>query len=105
MSSVYKMIALEHISDEILTRAGALGALSNGLSRLFWSYLLDSYSFTTVYFIMMVIQFTNGLLIYPMRSNETVYPFIVILCFFTYGAHFSILPTQIAKLYGIKRGP
>ena len=92
MASVYKMIALEHISDEILTRAGALGALSNGLSRLFWSSLLDSFSFTTVYFIMMIIQFTNGLLIYPMRTDEKVYPFLVILCFFTYGAHFSIFP-------------
>ena len=55
MSSVYKIIALEHISDEILTKAGAFGALSNGISRLFWSSLLDKFSFTTVYFIMMFI--------------------------------------------------
>jgi len=41
MSSVYKMIALEFISDNILTTAGGFGMLCNGASRLFWSSMLD----------------------------------------------------------------
>ena len=53
MSSVYKSIALEYISDDILTTAGAFGALCNGLSRLFWTYLLDIFGFKKVYFVMM----------------------------------------------------
>ena len=55
MSSVYKMIALEFISDDILTTAGAFGMLCNGLSRLFWSSMLDKFSFKKVYFLMMII--------------------------------------------------
>ena len=45
MSSVYKMIALEFIADDILTIAGGVGMLCNGLSRLFWSSMLDKFSF------------------------------------------------------------
>ena len=55
MSSVYKIIALEFISDDILTTAGAFGMLCNGLSRLFWSSMLDKFSFKIVYFSMMII--------------------------------------------------
>lgn len=69
MSSVYKLIALEFISDDILTTAGGFGMLCNGLSRVFWSSMLDKYSFKKVYFSMMTIQTINTLLIYPMRSN------------------------------------
>ena len=52
---MYKSIALEYINDDILTTAGAFGAICNGLSRLFWTYLLDIFGFKKVYFIMMAI--------------------------------------------------
>ena len=55
MSSVYKIISLEFISDDILTTAGGFGMLCNGLSRLFWSSMLDKFSFKKVYFSMMAI--------------------------------------------------
>jgi hypothetical protein len=42
----YKFSADEkYIDDEVLTIAGALGAVCNGGSRLLWASLLDKYTF------------------------------------------------------------
>ena len=39
MANVYKNIALGLVSDKILTTAGAIGSVCNGLSRVMWTTL------------------------------------------------------------------
>lgn len=48
--SMYKALGSHSIKDdELLSWIGALGSLVNGLSRIFWSSLLDCFSFNMVY--------------------------------------------------------
>jgi hypothetical protein len=45
----YKEFGLTKIdNDRILTVTGSVGGLLNGLSRAFWGYLLDKYSFNKI---------------------------------------------------------
>lgn len=37
MASVYKQVALDYLSDNTLTLAGALGSVCNGSSRIMWA--------------------------------------------------------------------
>ena len=36
-SSIFKVIAGDKLNDNILTLAGAIGCISNGISRLVWA--------------------------------------------------------------------
>jgi len=40
-----------------------------------------------------------------MRTNPTIYPFLVCLQFFTYGAHYPMFAANLVNIYGIKYGP
>jgi MFS family permease len=53
-SYVYKVFAESRkVSDSLMTWASAIGALSNGFSRLFFGYLTDKISFRAVFLIYM----------------------------------------------------
>lgn len=54
---VYKQLGSESIKDDkLLTVIGSTGALVNGVFRVFWSTLLDFFSFKSVYRVLLVIQ-------------------------------------------------
>ena len=63
-TSVFKTIAIEHISDGILTLAGALASACSGFARFFWALMLDKFGFSKVLTAMMIIQTINSALIY-----------------------------------------
>lgn len=47
----YKNYGLLFIdNDSFMTQVGSIGALGNGLSRLFWGFILDYVSFKKLYF-------------------------------------------------------
>lgn len=48
--NVYKTLGAQHIkSDRFLTLVGSIGSLFNGISRIFWSTLLDYIAFKKVF--------------------------------------------------------
>ncbi len=53
--SVYKTSSQMFLSDQLLTIIGAIGAISNGLSRVITGALQDRYGFKKVHGIIMVI--------------------------------------------------
>lgn len=53
MASVYKEVALNILSDDTLTIAGAIGSVCNGSSRIIWATLQDKYGFRKMYFILL----------------------------------------------------
>jgi len=47
---MYKTLGHTKITnDKLLTTIGSVGALINGVSRIFWSTLLDYFAFNKVY--------------------------------------------------------
>ena len=54
-AGVYKSVALDFLSDHVLTTAGALGSVCNGGSRIMWASLQDKFGFKRVYFVLMVL--------------------------------------------------
>ena len=48
--SMYKTLGTTKIAnDQLLTTIGSIGSLINGVSRIFWSTLLDYFAFNKVY--------------------------------------------------------
>jgi len=53
----YKAIGATKIpDDQLLTAIGSIGSLVNGVSRIFWSTMLDYLTFNKVYRTLLVIQ-------------------------------------------------
>jgi len=104
-TSVFKIIAIDYISDGVLTLAGALASACSGFARFFWAYMLDKFGFRKVYTVMMIIQTINSALIYEHRMNKLVYPVLVCISSVTFGGMYSVFPTTTIKIYGIKNGP
>jgi hypothetical protein len=60
MASVYKTFGEKEIDDDsFLTTVGSVGAVVNGLSRVFWSTLQDKIGFKKVYFLILTIEVRN----------------------------------------------
>mmetsp|Transcript_48257 Transcript_48257/g.35438 ORF Transcript_48257/g.35438 Transcript_48257/m.35438 type:complete len:273 (+) Transcript_48257:336-1154(+) len=55
--NIYKLYGAETINDDfILTLIGSVGAIANGVLRIFWSTLLDYYAFKTVFTVLICVQ-------------------------------------------------
>ena len=63
-TSVFKMIAIDFISDGILTLAGALASACSGFARFLWAFMLDKFGFRKVFTAMMIIQTINSAFIF-----------------------------------------
>lgn len=62
--NTFKSIGAIHISDDkFLTLIGSVGALCNGVFRIFWSTLLDYYPFRRVNSALLLIQLVSILTI------------------------------------------
>lgn len=104
MASVYKAVNIDNLRDGTLTTAGALGAVCNGASRVFWATLQDKHGFKRVYFVLLVLQLAVSLLIYPLRAEAPAYVLLVALSFSCCGGHFSMFPTVAVKVFGVQNG-
>jgi MFS family permease len=90
--------------DAFLSFMGAIGALFNGVFRIFWSSLLDKYPFHNVYGTLCGIQ--CFLIIFISWAVQYKWPFFIFisLSFMCEGAICSILPTITLMKFGHKRG-
>ena len=103
-AGVYKSVALNFLSDHVLTTAGAFGSICNGGSRIMWASLQDKYGFKKVYCVIMVLQLIISATTYYVRKDGTLYIIWVSIAFLCEGGHFSMFPTAAVKLFGIQNG-
>lgn len=82
---------------------GSLGALSNSLSRIFWCWLFDKYSFRTIQLILNSTQILYMLLLIFVK-NPYIYAILVVLIYFSYGANYGLYPAQTIRIYGQNDG-
>ena len=87
VSSVFKSTAIGILDDKILTMAGILGRLSNGIARIIGGILLDKYRFKNIYLFIMIAQLIASIFLYQNRDSPVIYTILVCLSFFCEGAH------------------
>ena len=104
ISSVYKMMAHEFITDHSLTTTGSISMMFNGLSRVLWGRFFDKYGFKRVYFVLLVVQFVTSLTIYLLIKNPILYTIWVACAIACEGGHFCLFPAVCAHIFGIQNG-
>ncbi len=91
--------------DQLLTLIGSVGSLVNGLSRIFWSTLLDFFTFNQVYRVLLAIQLLMILTLqWSLDTAVGLYFANVCISMMCEGAITSILPTETLNHFGQIRG-
>eukprot|EP00347_Sterkiella_histriomuscorum_P004848 403358853 len=90
--------------DQFLSMVGSIGALVNCASRLIAAWLIDHFSFQSIYGLLLIKQFAITCSIYWVTGNQTYFLLWYCLSQICYGAHFSITPVVCAKIFGLKIG-
>lgn len=102
-ASIYKLFASAAFSDDnFLAATGALGALSNGLGRLFWASTVDVVGFKKPFAAMLILQALNTALTPAAAASGSQPLFLLSTClaFFCLGGTFSMAPTCCAMAFG-----
>lgn len=102
----YKSLGLAHgYSDQLLSTAACLSAISQTAGRFFASTFYDWYGVKPIFLTMMVLNFLMAVSVYDMLKYPVIYFLLVQLNFFLIGGIFSLFPTPILKSFGPKYGP
>ena len=104
MTSTFKKLALDYLSDRTLMLAGAFGSVGNGFSRVILASLQDKYGFRKVYFCVMVTELLLASTIWSVKKNEYLYPAWIVITFICQGSHFACFPAVTSKIFGIEYG-
>ena len=106
MANAFKSFGEQkRLSDLALTFAGSIGAIMNGVSRIFWPIYQDTTSFKHVYSRILLLQITVSSTLYFAASSEHLYIVWIALSFFCLGGHFSVFPTACVTYFGLDKGP
>ena len=90
--------------DQFITIVGSVGAVFNGVSRGFWSSLMDLVGFKIVYITLLILEIAIAFTFALVHKVKALF-FVWVCCSFTcLGGHFSIFPTLSAKIYGPAAG-
>ena len=101
----FKTLGARGIPDDaFLSMIGSVGALSASLGRIFWTTMMDYFSFKSIYWILFVIQVVTNILIEPMVYYKWIYGVIVSLSVMTEGCMGSICVALSLKVFGPRRG-
>lgn len=107
VASVYKQFATSApalAGDEFQSLVGGMGALFNGIGRLFWGSFSDKVGFKKAFGLLTVMQ---GVLhfLYPFSSHsKETFLAATCLCFFYLAGNFALMPPAIQRMYGPKNG-
>lgn len=104
VAQAYKQDALKFLLDSILTLAGALACVANGVARIACSMLFEKFGFKKVYAGILIIQIIDSLLIYHCRPNQYIYPICVIFAFACQGSHIVLFPAVAVRTFGMRSG-
>jgi len=86
-----------------LTLAGSIGAIFNGVARLFWGVLLDKLSFRTISAIMNILNLAFAISLSFIVTQQYIYLVAVCIIYFVY-AGYSIYPAFTMKIFGPVQG-
>jgi len=90
--------------DSFQALVGGLGALFNGVGRLFWGSLSDQIGFKKAFTGLTLIQVLLHAY-YPMSgSSKFSFAAVTCLCFFFLAGNFALIPPAVQKMYGPKNG-
>lgn len=93
------------MSDRMLTWGSSVGAIMNGLSRLIIGILIDKFGFKPLFLIILLIQQFNSIAAYFAVQVAPLYFACIIFNYFTLGGIFSVIPTTVTNVFGVKYGP
>lgn len=101
----YKTYGLEYIDDDkVLTLIGSIGALFNGLGRIFWSSLLDRMPYKKINYTLLVLQGICMLTIQWCVKNKYAYLVNVCISMSCEGAVTATIPPVTIQKFGLIRG-
>ena len=100
MINTFKSFGMEKIkSDEFLTVVGSIASVFGGI-RFIWSYLVDRYSYRLSYSIVLIMNVVFGSTLVLVSGSRVLYLIWVSMIVWAEGAHFALIPTVIAKIFG-----
>lgn len=107
VASVYKQFAAVSpalAGDTFQSLVGGLGALFNGLGRIFWGSLSDKIGFKQSFAILTLIQALIHAY-YPAAANSKMtFTLFTCLCYFFLAGNFALMPPSIQRIFGPKNG-
>lgn len=110
MANMYKKFATnsgsEAISSDVFqSLMGGLGALFNGVGRLFWGAIVDVYGFEKPYSVIALLEAALLLLLPRVTDSKALFGAVLCGIFFCLGGNFVVFPTVNAKLFGVRNAP
>lgn len=98
--NTFKQYGMKNIrNDDFLTVVGSVSAVFGGV-RFVWSWLVDRYSFKLSYGIVLIINVIFGFTLVLIKDFKALYLIWVSMIVWAEGAHFALVPTICAKLFG-----
>lgn len=92
------------MDDRYLTIIGAVGALVAGLSRFFWSALLEKFSFKFLLWSLLVVNSFLAFTIFYIYKIRALYLIYVLATSLCYGGFLGIFPAISSKIFGFRYG-
>jgi MFS transporter, OFA family, oxalate/formate antiporter len=91
------------ISVAALAMATSLGALSNGMSRIFWGWISDRTSRELTIIVAFTLHAACLLMVATLgRLSGTYFTVTLVLAFFTWGEIYALFPAILADYYGTR---
>lgn len=98
--NTFKKYGMQSIKDDrFLTTVGAVSSVFGGI-RFLWSYLVDRYDFKFSYTIILCMNVAFGGTLTLVKEVPALFLIWVSMIVWAEGAHFSLVPTICAKLFG-----
>jgi OFA family oxalate/formate antiporter-like MFS transporter len=107
VASVYKQFASVSpalAGDGFQSLVGGLGALSNGLGRIFWGTLSDKIGFKQSFALLTLVQALVHAYYPSTASSKTAFTIFTCLCYFFLAGNFALMPPSVQRLFGPKNG-
>ncbi|CAI2366979.1 unnamed protein product [Moneuplotes crassus] len=101
LASNFKSFGMQEIdNDHFITIVGAIGAISNGASRLGWAVLSDYFGFKKVYLCLVILQIINAFTLTQVACYSMLYLVWIAVAFACLGGHFALFAPLSAKVFG-----
>ena len=108
VASVYKQFASNApalAGDGFQSLVGGMGALFNGVGRIFWGSLSDKIGFKKSYIVLTSAQVVLHSLYSYSAVNKNLFLLATCLSFFLLAGNFALIPPATQRLFGAKNGP
>lgn len=105
MASVYKrygstVAALN--DDGFQSMMGGIGALCNGLGRVFWALMVDAFGFVKPFACVTALQALTMVFFTRLSQSKGTFALAMASIFFCLGGNFAMAPTVVARIFGTR---